>query len=49
MHLPIDLLEMRVRMWGDLLGHADFKMTMRYAHLAQNDLMDAVSMLSAMP
>jgi len=30
----------------DLLGHADLKMTMRYAHLAQNDLRDAVSVLS---
>lgn len=33
----------------DLLGHADLKMTMRYAHLAQNDLRDAVSVLSASP
>jgi integrase len=33
----------------DLLGHADLKMTMRYAHLAQNDLRDAVSVLSEMP
>jgi integrase len=31
----------------DLLGHADLKMTMRYAHLAQNDLRDAVSVLSS--
>jgi len=33
----------------DLLGHADLKMTMRYAHLAQNDLRDAVSVLSLKP
>jgi integrase len=33
----------------DLLGHADLKMTMRYAHLAQNDLRDAVSVLSCAP
>jgi integrase len=33
----------------DLLGHADLKMTMRYAHLAQNDLRDAVSVLSSQP
>jgi integrase len=33
----------------DLLGHADLKMTMRYAHLAQNNLRDAVSVLSARP
>ena len=33
----------------DLLGHADLKMTMRYAHLGQNDLRDAVSVLSRQP
>jgi integrase len=31
----------------ELLGHADIKMTMRYAHLAQSDLRDAVSVLSS--
>lgn len=31
----------------DLLGHADLKMTMRYAHLAQNDLREAVAVLSS--
>lgn len=31
----------------ELLGHADIKMTLRYAHLASSDLKDAVAVLSS--
>jgi integrase len=33
----------------DLLGHADLKMTMRYAHLSQAHLKDAVAVLNKLP
>jgi integrase len=33
----------------ELLGHADMKMTMRYAHLSQEHLRDSVNLLNNMP
>jgi hypothetical protein len=33
----------------ELLGHADLKMTMRYAYLSQEHLRDSVNLLNAMP
>ena len=33
----------------ELLGHADPKMTMRYAHLSQEHLKDSVNLLNDMP
>jgi site-specific recombinase XerD len=33
----------------DLLGHADLKMTLRYAHFAPEHLADAVSVLKPPP
>ena len=33
----------------ELLGHADMKMTMRYAHLSQEHLRDSVNLLNDLP
>ena len=33
----------------ELLGHADMKMTMRYAHLSQGHLRDSVNLLNDLP
>jgi hypothetical protein len=33
----------------ELLGHADLKMTMRYAHLSQEHLRDSISLLNDLP
>jgi site-specific recombinase XerD len=33
----------------ELLGHADIKMTMRYAHLSQAHMRESVSLLNSLP
>jgi site-specific recombinase XerC len=33
----------------ELLGHADMKMTMRYAHLSHEHLKDSVNLLNDLP
>lgn len=33
----------------ELVGHADLKMTMRYAHLSQEHLRDSVNLLNDLP
>ena len=39
----------RLKAVQELLGHADLKMTMRYAHLSQEHLRDSVNLLNDLP